>query len=870
MFGLKNFFRKRFQNKRVEHEGDVSIEAALNSFKNRYLNFKTLLSTNNKILGIIADMEQTFSGTRTFGMSFIRATCTAISVNVYKIIECLNKIADNRYKELSRVLEDILPEIEGELAHKKITNLGELVLPLESIDKEMVDQVGAKMANLGEIRNRVGLSVPEGFAITAAAYDRFIEHNGLQNEINRRIQSLEPGNIAPLCKMSFEIQNLIASASCPPDLEDAVVQAYTELQDKAGNGLNVSIRSSALGEDTMDASFAGQYRSVLNVSGEHLILSYKEILASKYSVPAISYRLNKGFRDEDIVMCVGCMAMVDVKAGGVMYSADPGNIRHDCIIINAVWGLGKSVVDGSMLPDLFVLSKQDLKTLLKSRISTKPHRLVAGTGEGTRVAGVAGGQEDAPAITWEQTCLLGELALRLEKHFGAPQDIEWAFGSDDFVTILQSRPLIVLAEKLTGSGSIAQSEVDLPVILSGGVTASPGVGCGPAFLVDTTVDMLRFPRGAVLVTKNPLPQWAALLNNTAAVITSRGGVTGHLAAVAREFNVPALMGTSIATEDIPMGEIVTVDATGRVVYAGRAESLLANEAEKTSLMRGSPVHKTLGNVLKHIAPLNLTNPDAPNFMPQGCRTIHDIIRFAHEMALRELFYLRKDPSFSKYLAKRLVINVPMQWWIIDMGGGCKKEIEGDTIKLEDIISTPMLTLWEGITAVPWKGPPPIDTKGFFSVMYGATMDRSLVPGVRSRYADRNYLIIAGNFCNLSSRFGFHFSTVEAFFGDRMEENYICFNFNGGAADPARRKRRAELIKLILEKFDFWVQIKGDMVFARIERQKIDFLKERLKVLGYLVMHTRQLDMVLSNKARVNKYVEKMLDEIASILAVHPY
>ncbi|MCK4469112.1 MAG: PEP/pyruvate-binding domain-containing protein, partial [Desulfobacterales bacterium] len=378
MFGLKRFFKKLVKNDTQKVEQKASVDSIRNTFTNRYLNFKTLLNTNNDVLELITNMEEAFSGSRTFGMSFIRANCTAISVNIYKIIDCLNEIANDKYKILLEVLEGILPKIDRELQQKKLEARGELVLPLENVDKTMADYVGAKMANLGEVKNVVGFSVPEGFVITAAAYKRFLEYAGLHDEINRQIQSLDPADIARLHETSSAIQNLIIKAPCPPELEDAIMKAYTDLIKKTGHDIHISMRSSALGEDTKNASFAGQYRSILNVGRENLILSYKEIIASKYSVPAISYRLNKGFRDEDIIMSVGCMTMVEAKAGGVMYSADPGNIRNECIIINAVWGLGKSVVDGSMAPDLFILSKENPKIILKNKISAKRQQLVSG------------------------------------------------------------------------------------------------------------------------------------------------------------------------------------------------------------------------------------------------------------------------------------------------------------------------------------------------------------------------------------------------------------------------------------------------------------------------------------------------------------
>ena len=278
-------------------------------------------------------------------------------------------------------------------------------------------------------------------------------------------------------------------------------------------------------------------------------------------------------------------------------------------------------------------------------------------------------------------------------------------------------------------------------------------------------------------------------------------------------------------------------------------------------------HIVLANVLKHITPLNL-NVTSHNFKLKECQTIQDISYFAYETSSREFFDFRKKEAFCpEKIARRLVLDIPMQWWVVDLDGGFRKGVEGDSVGLKDIRSVPMLTLWEGITAIPWKGPP-IDTKGFLSVMFSSTMDRSFVPGMRPRYAVRNYFIISKNFCHLSSRFGFHFSTVEASFGQKSEEKYLCFSFNGGGADPDRKARRANLIKIILEKFDFWVEVKDDLVFAWLEGHKEKYLEDKLKILGHLVMHTRQLDMVLSNNARVSWYVEETLKQISSFVNIH--
>lgn len=867
MFGLTRLVKK------LVKRGDISApeesqEELRSMFKARYWSFKALLNANNTTLDIISNMEHALRGSHSFGMAFVRANCTAISVNVYKIIQNMNEISSNRDEALYAVFAEIEKRVNQVLEERKEFGEGELVLPLDVVDKDMADHVGGKMANLGEIANQVNLSVPSGFAVTASAYDLFLRHNNLQEEVNRRIQPLDLEDMEMLHEASAAIQQLIIQSQLPGELEEAIVSAYNHLEEKTRKGVNVSLRSSAVGEDTEKASFAGQYRSELNISQEFLAHTYKEILASKYSPQALTYRLSMGFRDEDIAMCVGCMAMVDAVSSGVMYSRDPGNIRNNVVIINAVWGLAKSVVDGTASPDLFVVSKEQTGQILKKEIQKKEEKFVCFPEEGICRFVLAGDERDAPSITDDQAASLAGLASRLEDHYGCPQDIEWAIGKDGVIRILQSRPLRQMDAETTGAEEEPDLKVQEPVVLQRGVTASPGVASGPAFLVDTTMDLLQFPAGAVLVAKHSLPQWAALLNRAAAVITDRGGITGHLATVSREFSIPALFDTLEATSKIQNGDIVTVDADGRKVYLGKVEYLIKEASvERASLMKGSPVYNILERALEHIVPLNLTDPDGDDFNPNGCQTYHDITRFCHEKSVKEMFSFGKDHHFSERSSKQLVYKVPMRWWVISLEDGFKEPVKGDKVKLENIASIPMLALWEGTIAVPWEGPPAVDTKGLFSVMFSSTMDPSLNTGSRSRYAEKNYFMISKNFCNLSSRLGYHFSTVEAFVGERPKENYVTFNFKGGAADFDRRLRRIKFIGNILEKFDFRVEINEDSIMARLEGYDQDFMIERLKVLGYLTIHTRQLDMIMANQSRVNYYMDKMLKEIYSFVSV---
>ena len=864
MIGFKRSIKKIFSGKKQksptpEKSHDDVIRYL---FKTKYWNFKSLLSINNTILEIMSEMELALRGNQRFGMEFIRASCISISVNIYKLIEKINDISDNRYETLYHAFADIQYKINQILEERGKSIEGELVLSIEEINKDSANYTGSKMANLGEIMNLTGINVPHGFVITVSAYHLFLKHSDLQKNINQQLQSVDIEDIMMLGTASSNIQKLIMQSTIPPELEAAIFDGYRRLEEKTEKNVKVSMRSSALGEDSRESSFAGQYHTELNVSYKTLIHSYKKVLAGKYSPQAITYRFNKGFRDEDIIMCVGCMAMVEAVSSGVMYSKDPGDINNNQVFINAVPGLGKSVVEGSISPDLFVASREPTIKILKKEIHVKDQGILTFSNKELQTVELPEPEKYVPAITDIQARFLAKQADILENHFKNPQDIEWAIEKDGLVRILQSRPLKQVGKEDNEFKDTLAIKINNHTILNGGVAASPGVACGPAFILNSIEEIYKFPAGAVLVTKNSLPQWAAILNRAVAVVTDRGGIAGHLATVSREFGIPAIFDTLTATDKIKNKAIITVDAYARKVYEGKAEALLkASPAGGTSAIKGSPVHTTLKRMLKHITPLNLTNPKGNNFTPDGCHTYHDITRFCHEKAVKEMFDSGKNNRKIR-AGKRLVINdVPTQWWIVDLGDGLKGSMEKDTVRLENIASAPMLALWEGMTVVEWDGPPPIDTRGLMSIMVQSTMNRDLCASGQSSYAQNDCAIISKNFCNLSCRFGYHYSVVQTFISDQSRENYIRFCFKGGAADLNRKFRRMKLIEEILAKYDFQVEIHEDYMNANIEGYDQFTTINRLKILGYLTMHTRQLDMIMSNPARAAFYKEKLLKDI---------
>ena len=835
-------------------------------FKERYRNFRQLLAANNQALEIMAAMEQALYGQEPFGMSFIRSSCTSAAVNVFRMIHVIDRLAPEKYHLLFERFEAIEKQIEALLSERKELTDRRLLIFLADTDKDMVDLVGAKMANLGEVERKLGLRVPDGFTLTTAAYQQFMEANDLQTEIDRRIQAADKSRFEELVQASADIQQSILDAEVPGGLKEAVKEAWDILERRAGNRITLALRSSAVGEDLADSSFAGQYRSELNVSAEGFFEAYKNVLASNYSLPAVTYRLNRGFRDEDIPMSVGCLVMVDGLAGGVTYSRDPVHVHDDAIYICAAWGLPKSVVEGSDACDEYIISRSRDWQILSERIREKQRKFVCYPEEGVCRLDLIHEEKNLPAITHDTVKKLAEIAIRLETHYGSPQDVEWCLDADGIIYVLQCRPLKTAKSSRVTLAADKDVVAGRPALARGGVTASPGAAFGEVYIAEKGADILAFPEGAVLVVRQALPRWAPLLSRAAAVISEKGGFAGHLANVAREFDVPALFGLDEAATLFRQGDAITVDATARSVFPGKIDALLGKEEGRKHLMIGSPVHNLLAAVSALIVPLNLLDPDAAEFQPNNCRTLHDITRFIHEKSVQEMFRFGKDHRFSERSSKQLYYKVPMHWWILNLDDGFAAETSGKYVKLENVVSIPMRALWRGFTAFPWEGPPAPDGKGMLSVMFRATADPSLAVGVRSKYSDRNYFMISKNFCSLTSRMGFHFAMLESLVSDRPAENYASFQFKGGATDFHRRHLRVNFIAEILEELGFRVTIKQDHLNARIENQELDFMLKRLEVLGHLILHTRQLDVIMANTEQVEYYRATLKSHIASILA----
>ncbi len=839
----------------------AAVQALRNAFNARCAQFKILLSANKRALEIMADMEARLAGEASFDMSYVRSQSTQASINVYRMITALNALAGDAYLELYNRFSLISGEIAAMVEPKPEQNAGPLVLPISQVSMEHMAEVGGKMAHLGDLSQKAGVHVASGFVITASGYRSFMRADGLQEEINRLIQSASAKGLDEFFALSAAIQKRIQATPLPEHLELSILQARDELL-RQNPGARLAVRSSAIGEDSSEASFAGQYRTELNVLPEDLLATFKEVLASKYGVSAMTYRQNRGIPDEDVPMCVGCLVMIDAKAGGVVYSRDPMNAKTGPLLINAVPGLPKSVVDGGISPDIFEVIREPELAISKREIANKPGKLLCSE-HGLELVKFTGTEGLEPSLSDAEVLSVSRLALLCEEFYNEPQDVEWAIDQDGTLVLLQSRPL-ASAYSVIAADDTDDFAPDLPLIAEGGIVASPGIAAGPAVLVRREADMLKFPEGGVLVTVKAHSRWAPLLSKASAVVTETGGAAGHLASVAREYCIPAIFNLPEAQSLLDGKSMVTVDAGKCKIYEGRPDELPEYRAF-CPLLSDSPVQQTLAKVSQLIVPLNLIAPNTPEFAPQYCRTLHDITRFCHERAVTEFF--NTDSADHLRAGKQLVAKNKLQYWVINLDDGFYRPVSGPTVDISNIASRPMLALWQGMIAVPWTGPPATTSRGFMALMAESAANPDLeLSRQGSGIGGRNYFLVSRNYCTLQASFGYHFCTVEAQCGPEPAENYVNFHFKGGASSLAKRMARAQTLGEVMTNLGFMVDVRQDALFARMEEMEEQALLDALVSVGHIIIHSRQADTGLGNEAGILQFKETLQKGLGGLSA----
>lgn len=473
-----------------------------------------------------------------------------------------------------------------------------MVLWFDEIQLDDIPLVGGKNASLGEMvqaLSKKGVKVPNGFSVTAEAYRFFLKENKLNDTINDILEGLDTHNLDNLRQRGAQVRQAVLSASFSSALEQEIIEAYERLSQGQSGFIDVAVRSSATAEDLPDASFAGQQESYLNVQGPlPLLETCKRCFASLFTDRAISYRKDKGYDHHQIALSVGVQQMVrsDLAAAGVMFSIDTETGFRNAVLINASYGLGENVVQGSVNPDEFYVFKPTLKTgfrpILQKSLGSKEFKLIHDIGGGKMVKNVPVSPDDRKrfSITDEDILTLARWACVIEDHYSqkkggdSPMDIEWAKdGRTGELFIVQARPETVQSQKnlkkITSYHLKSKGEV-----LVRGRSVGEKVGQGPVRVIKDVQDLHHFNRGDVLVTDKTDPDWEPIMKKAAAIVTNRGGRTCHAAIVSRELGLPAIVGAEHGTEILKDGQEVTVScAEGETgsVYSG----LIPFEVEET-------------------------------------------------------------------------------------------------------------------------------------------------------------------------------------------------------------------------------------------------------------------------------------------------
>jgi pyruvate,water dikinase len=474
-----------------------------------------------------------------------------------------------------------------------------------------VPLVGGKNASLGEMYRelaRAGVRIPNGFAITAAAYERFVREAGLEDRIRDLLRGLDTRDVDDLRARGRQLRQAIRAASIPADLARAITAAYDRLSEGHGDALDVAVRSSATAEDLPDASFAGQQETYLNVQGHATLLdTCKACFASLFTDRAISYRVDKGFDHLKVALSIGVQRMVrsDLATAGVMFSIDTETGFPDAVLINASYGLGETVVQGSVTPDEYYVFKPTLtrgyRPILQKTLGSKEFKLVYDVGGGRRVTSVPVPPADRTrfAISDDDILALARWACVIEDHYSAkrgrhtPMDIEWAQdGRTGELFVVQARPETIHAHKPRDVLETYRLTERGPVLITGR-SVGARIGQGPVRVIKDAHGLGEFEDGEVLVTDKTDPDWEPIMKKAAAVVTNRGGRTCHAAIVSRELGLPAVVGTEHGTDVLRTGQTVTVSCAegdtgfvyaGRLAFARERVDLAALERPATKIM----------------------------------------------------------------------------------------------------------------------------------------------------------------------------------------------------------------------------------------------------------------------------------------------
>ena len=436
------------------------------------------------------------------------------------------------------------------------------VLDFTQVDKDDIAHVGGKGANLGEM-TQAGFPVPPGFIVTSHAYYYFLKVNQLKDKLTKELFLLDHHDPENLQRITERIRQHIIGAEIPKDLGRSIIKAYEKLGGKLKHAL-VAVRSSATAEDLPDASFAGQQETFLNISGEATLIEHVRLAwASLFTPRATFYRAEKGFDHLKVGIAVPIQKMIQSDVSGVMFTIDPVKNDKTKIVIEAIYGLGELIVQGTVTPDRYQVDKNNYR-ILEKHINSQSISLIK-SGKTNKERSLTPSQGKKQKLSDQKIVELAKIGKNLHQHYFFPQDIEWALEKETLY-ILQTRPVTTI-KQVAGKKEPKEKKINLPIIVTG-KGASPGLASGKAQIVGSAKEISKVDQGEILITSMTTPDFVPAMRKAIAIVTDEGGVTSHAAIVSRELGVPCIVGTDEASKKIKTGQVITVDGQKGLVYKG--------------------------------------------------------------------------------------------------------------------------------------------------------------------------------------------------------------------------------------------------------------------------------------------------------------
>ncbi len=836
--------------------------------KEKYEAFKTLLAQDKAAHEHLAALENLYYNHKRYDFQAVVKTYGQFSQAVLGMVDALLTMCPSRYRDLHAYFKKFDFYVQFILAPPEFECSAPFTLPFDKAAFFDEAMVGRKAFNLSHLAKTVHLPTPDGFVITTRAFNYFLAYNNLQTPINEKLATLNIGDATCLERTASEIQHLILEGVIPHEIEVAMNKAMTKLGQSRKKDITIALRSSAVKEDGI-ASFAGQYYTLLNVDKTDIPDSYKKIIASKYTPRALFYRINHGILDTETPMAVLVLEMIDSMASGVMYTRDIQIPKSDNLVIHSVWGQGELLVDGGVSPDEIRISRKNPGVIFQATCGKKQAQMELApnitNNFNTGTCTIESPQHKRNELSLDDPSLLtlARWGFSLEKHFKHPQDIEWCQDTSGRLFILQSRPLHMHAMENKGNKKTEhprETEKEAHTILcSGGKRVCPGIASGSVYRLSGVYHLEDMPQGSVLVVRHAPPRFVTAIEKMAAVVIASGSTASHFSSLTREFGVPAIVNVQHGFQHLTHGREVTVNADRGMVYDGihspstttPLEHPLANE----TFFKNSSFMLKLRYIIDFSAKLKLTDPESSHFTPGGCRSLHDIVRFAHETAVKEMFFTGNRRGRPTRAAKKLICPIPMLFYLLDVGQAIKTNTKhSSTISPEEITSLPMKWVLKGLLkpGIDWSEATHFDWETHDKIV----MAGGIISANSPRFG--SYAVASAEYVNINFRFGYHFVILDTICTDLPGDNYILFRFSGGGGEPEGRKLRATFIEGVLIRLGFTVTVQSDLVDGEFRHADLPTMEKTLDMIGRLLGTSKLMDMYLKEDQAMDFLIDEFM------------